>query len=168
MRLLAAAGAALLAAAVLGVLGWGLRHPAVAAGARAGAAAPDVTVQLLDGSALTLDSYRGSPVVVNFWATWCADCKREAAVLAAGARSHPEARFLGLIYQDTPSAARAYQAGSGAYPYPVGYSDIAGKSFGVEGNPETYFVDARGVVRAIAVGPLSATDLEHDLEAAEA
>lgn len=168
MRLFAAGGASLLAAVVLAVLAWGLLHPAVQAGARAGAAAPDVTVELLDGSSLTLASYRGSPVVVNFWASWCADCKREAGVLSAAARAHPEARFLGLVYQDTPSAARAYQATAAAYPYPVGYSDVAGRSFGVEGNPETYFIDARGVVRAIAVGPLTAASFERDLQAAEA
>jgi cytochrome c biogenesis protein CcmG/thiol:disulfide interchange protein DsbE len=168
VRLLALSGATGLAAAVLGVLGWGLLHPAVQAGARSGAAAPNVTVELLDGSSLTLASYRGSPVVVNFWATWCADCKREAGVLAAAAREHPEARFLGLVYEDTPSAARAYQATPAAYPYPVGYSDVAGRSFAVEGNPETYFIDARGVVRAIALGPLTASALERDLQAAEA
>lgn len=160
-------GAVALAVAVLGVLGWGLAHPAVQAGARTGAAAPDVTVQLLDGSALTLDAYRGRPVVVNFWATWCADCRREAPALAAAARAHPEARFLGLVYQDTPSAARAYQSGTGAYPYPVGYSDLAGKAFGVQGNPETFFLDARGVVRAVAIGAVDGATLSRDLALAE-
>jgi cytochrome c biogenesis protein CcmG/thiol:disulfide interchange protein DsbE len=168
MRLFAGGGAATLAVAVLGVLGWGLAHPALPAGARTGAAAPNVTVELLDGSSLTLDAYRGSPVVVNFWATWCADCRREAAALSDAARSHPDVRFLGLLYQDTAGAAREYQATGAAYPYPVGYSDVAGKAFAVEGNPETYFLDRQGVVRAIAIGPVTAAALERDLQAAAA
>ena len=167
MRLIGASGAVALVVALLGVLGWGLAHPAAQAGATTGSAAPDITVELLDGSSLTLAAYHGSPVVVNFWATWCADCKREAPALAAAARANPGVRFLGVVYQDTPSAARSYQASSAAYPYPIGFSDMAGKSFGVEANPETFFVDARGVVRAVAIGPLTAGALAHDLQVAE-
>ncbi|HEX6489565.1 MAG TPA: redoxin domain-containing protein [Candidatus Dormibacteraeota bacterium] len=163
MKLFAALGATLVAAAVLGVLGWGLAHPPAAPVARIGSAAPSVTFELLDGGSVSLAAYRGRPVVVNFWATWCADCKKEAPALAAAAGTRPDVAFLGLLYQDSLSAARAYASVAGPYAYPIGYSEDAGTAFGVQSNPETYFLDARGVVRAIAIGPMTQGQLATDL-----
>jgi cytochrome c biogenesis protein CcmG/thiol:disulfide interchange protein DsbE len=155
--------ATLLAAALLSVLGWGLTHAPKPAAVRLGGAAPDITVELLDGSSTHLAALRGEPLVVNFWATWCADCAREAGALTAAARAHEDIRFLGVLYQDTASAGRSYQSGANAYPYPIGWSDGAGTAFGVQANPETFFIDARGVVRAIAIGPLTQQQLAADL-----
>ena len=153
----------MLAAGLLSVLGWGLTHAPRAVTPRVGGAAPDITVELLDGSSTHVAAFRGAPLVVNFWATWCADCKREAGVLTAAARSHGDVRFLGVLYQDTATAARSYQAGESAYPYPVGWSDGAGAAFGVQANPETFVIDARGTVRAIAIGPMTRQQLDDDL-----
>ena len=168
MRLFSGVLATVLAAGLLSVLGWGLTHAPRAATPRVGGAAPDITVELLDGSSTHVAAFRGQPLVVNFWATWCADCKREAGALTAAAQSHGGVRFLGVLYQDTASAARTYQAGANAYPYPVGWSDGAGAAFGVQANPETFFIDARGTVRAIAVGPLTQQQLNDDLAKAAA
>ena len=166
MRLFSGALASGLTIALLSVLGWGLAHTARPPAVRVGAVAPDLTVELLDGTSTSLSSLRGQPLVLNFWATWCADCKREAAALAESARSHGGVHFLGVLYQDTPAAGHDYQAGPDAYPYPVGWSDGSGSAFGVQANPETFFLDARGVVRAIAVGPLTPQQLAADLERA--
>jgi len=167
MRLFSAVGATILAAGLLSVLGWGLSHPSSASTVRVGASAPAMTLELLDGSSLSLAAYHGRPVVVNFWATWCADCRKEAPALTSTARARQDVAFLGVLYQDDPGAARSYQAGATAYPYPVGWSDGSGKAFGVQANPETFFIDPRGVVRAIAIGPLTQAQLNADLGKAE-
>ena len=164
MRLFSGLIATVLAVGLLGVLGWGLTHTAKPPALHVGAAAPDLTVELLDGSSTHLGALRGEPLVLNFWATWCADCKREAGTLAAAARDNGQVRFLGVLYQDTPAAARTYQAGANPYPYPIGWSDGAGSAFGVQANPETFFIDARGVVRAIVIGPMTQDQLAADLE----
>lgn len=174
MRLFAALSAAVLAAGLLGVLGWGLAR-AQTQGVRVGSPAPDLTVALLDGSPLSLSAYRGHPAVVNFWATWCADCTKEAPALSAAAKAHAGVRFLGVLYKDNPEAARAYQASSLGYPYAVGYAPAGSDRFGVSGNivnlgqfaigalPETVFLDARGIVRVIEIGPLTRAQLNADL-----
>jgi cytochrome c biogenesis protein CcmG, thiol:disulfide interchange protein DsbE len=157
VRLFSGVLATVLAAGLLSVLGWGLTHTARPPSLRVGAAAPDITLELLDGRSTHLAALRGEALVLNFWATWCADCRREAGVLAQAAHDDAGVRFLGVLYQDTPSAARSYQAG--ASPYPIGWSDGAGSAFGVQANPETFFIDARGIVRAIAIGPLTQQQL---------
>jgi cytochrome c biogenesis protein CcmG/thiol:disulfide interchange protein DsbE len=163
LRLFSGVIAMLLAAGLLSVLGWGLTHTARPRPVRVGAAAPDLTLELLDGSSTDLAALRGRPLVVNFWATWCADCRRESATLIHAAQADPGVRFLGVLYQDTPAAARSYQAGSDPYPYAIGWSEGAGTAFGVQADPETFFLDARGVVRAIAIGPLTQQQLAADL-----
>ena len=114
MRVFSGVIATVLAAGLLTVLGWGLTHTAKPNALRVGAAAPDLTVELLDGSSTHVAALRGAPLVVNFWATWCADCTRESATLAAAARSNPGVRFLGVLYQDTAAAGRTYQSRPGA------------------------------------------------------
>ena len=148
--------AAALAAAVLAVLGWGLAHPQ--ASALSGRPAT-VTIELLDGSSLDLAAYRGRPVVVNFWASWCADCHREQGALEAASRSHPEVAFVGILYGDTPAAARSYESATHAYGYPLGYSDGAARAFGAEAVPTTFFLDRSGLVMGEVAGPVSAARL---------
>lgn len=131
----------ILVVVLLGGLGWGLIHPAnKPVTSLVGQAAPELTTQTLDGRKLNLADLRGSPVVVNFWASWCVPCKQEAPVLSAAAlRYSGRVYFIGVDIQDTEAAARAYQAEVQS-PYPVG-SAIRGsyRNWGVTAPPETFF-----------------------------
>jgi cytochrome c biogenesis protein CcmG/thiol:disulfide interchange protein DsbE len=153
----AAWGAAAAAAAVLvAALAWGLAHPANRpANAVLGQPAPEVVVQALDGSGASLSGLRGQPVVLNFWASWCAPCRQEEGALKAAAqRWSGRVAFLGVDFRDSVDAARATQERVG-YPYPVGPSATEVPSaYGVTAPPETFFIDARGIVVARFVGPL--------------
>jgi cytochrome c biogenesis protein CcmG/thiol:disulfide interchange protein DsbE len=115
------AAAALAAAVVVAALGWGLAHPAnPGAGEVLGRPAPDILVQNLDGAPASLASLRGRPVVLNFWASWCAPCRQEEQPLKdAAARWSGRVAFLGVDFRDSPDAARATQERV-RYPYPVG------------------------------------------------
>ena len=124
----------------------------------------EVSPALADGR-VSLAELRGTPVVLNFWASWCIPCKEEAPYLAAAAeRYRDEIAFLGLDIQDFVQDARRFLAKLDV-PYPSvrdpgndSYTD-----YGLTGVPETYYIDARGRIVAHTTGALSRAALERDV-----
>jgi cytochrome c biogenesis protein CcmG, thiol:disulfide interchange protein DsbE len=151
-----------IAGVLLGTLGWGLINPTgPSPSALIGKVVPSINIASLDGSELKVPNPQGTPMVVNFWASWCVPCKQEAPVLNAAARDYAgRVQFVGVDIQDSDSAARAYQAEVQS-PYPVGPS-ISGSylHWGVTAPPETFFVDAQGIVKSKIVGPVDRQRLE--------
>jgi len=147
---------------LLASLGWGLLHAAQQQPRSVvGSQIPDLTIRSLDGDLVSLRGLKGTPLVVNFWASWCVPCRQEAPVLAAAAqRMAGKAQFVGVDMQDTDSAARAYEAEIRS-PYPVGPA-IHGsyRDFGVTAPPETFFVDRYGIVQSRIIGPVDAQRME--------
>ena len=115
-----------------------------------------------DGSAATLSDYAGSPVVVNFWASWCPSCVAElgAALQPAYEAVGEDVAFLGVNIQDERAAALAMVEETGVLfdlvVDPVGDLYLA---FGAIGMPFTALVDADGRVVARHNGPLTDTQL---------
>jgi cytochrome c biogenesis protein CcmG, thiol:disulfide interchange protein DsbE len=119
-----------------------------------GAGAATLTGETLAGDSFDLAEYRGKPVVINFFASWCGPCNAEAADLAAFAREHPDVAFVGVdTFDDDLGDGKAFVAKYGL-DYPMVYdpdATIAG-GWGVEGIPTTVFLDAGGVERERIVG----------------
>ncbi len=138
-----------------------------------GRPAPRATLPMLDGGGqVSLEALRGQVVVVNFWASWCAPCRAEHPDLVAAAAAYRGAgvRFVGVVYQDTPQAARRFleELGRGRdYLYVTDPGSRAAIDFGVFGIPETFFIDRRGTVVAKITGkssfPLLADTLDQVL-----
>jgi cytochrome c biogenesis protein CcmG/thiol:disulfide interchange protein DsbE len=145
-------------------LGWLLfagfgRDPREIASPLIGRPAPEWSLTTLDGEALGTDDLAGRPYVVNFWASWCVPaCVEEHPVLAAAHATYgEEVAIIGVLYQDDPADAESFLARYGDAGY-VHVDDESGRlaiDFGVTGPPETFFVDADGVVRDKQFGPLT-------------
>lgn len=119
---------------------------------------------LADGR-ISLAELQGTPLVLNFWASWCKPCKEEAPYLAASARAHrDDVAFLGLDIQDFTSDARRFLDGLDV-PYSSvrdGSPDTYG-AYGLTGVPETYYIDERGRIVAHSVGAVSRVELERNV-----
>lgn len=124
--------------------------------------APDFRVQQLNGAgALTLSDLRGTPVLLNFWASWCVACRDEAAILQEAHLLHEVAqnrlRVIGVAIQDTPEKALAFAERFGK-TYFLALDDEAGTiglDYGLYGVPETFFIDAEGTIHFKQVGAVT-------------
>ena len=111
-----------------------------------------------EGSVLTTAALRGRPHLVNFWASWCPPCLQEHPMLLEISRRGVS--IVGISYKDDDIAARAWLARHGN-PFSVVAADRdgrAGLDWGVYGAPETYVVDAQGVIRYKHIGPVTPDD----------
>ncbi len=150
-------GAALVVPLVV-FLGLGFRaDPHEIASPLLGKPAPELRLADLEGHTIDLAELAGRPVVVNFWSTWCPPCIAEHGVLLDGARRYGErVRFLGVVYQDDPDLIRDFVAQRGAWgPSLLDPGSEVAIRYGVYGPPETFFIDAQGVIRRKVIGPVA-------------
>ncbi|MDQ3680612.1 MAG: TlpA family protein disulfide reductase, partial [Actinomycetota bacterium] len=131
-------------------------------------AAPDFSLPDLrrPEGRVELAAYRGRPVVLNFWASWCVPCGREMPTFQAVSQQvGPRVAFVGVNHQDGRSAALRLLADTGV-THPAGY-DPDGKvaaSFSLVGMPTTVFISSTGQVLATRTGEMSRTQLEKAIE----
>jgi thiol-disulfide isomerase/thioredoxin len=108
--------------------------------------APDFTLTALDGSKVTLSSFRGKPVVIDFWGTWCPPCRLAVPELVKlyGEFSPKGVVFLGVALNDNPDSLAKFQKDN-AVPYPILLgTDQAAKDFKVTGIPMLVLLDKAG------------------------
>ncbi len=126
------------------------------AGPRVGATAPDFTLTTLDGGTLTLDQFRGKPVFLNFWTTWCPACREEMPYIQELLADQESYGFVVLTVDlaESPATVRGFMEKE-SYTFPVGLdtSGQVGNMYNVTGLPTTYLIDSQGVIRRVKVGP---------------
>jgi len=128
---------------------------------------PDIVLaNLVGGGRTPLRAVVKGPALVNFYASWCAPCAQESPTLMA--LKFEGVRIIGIAYKDTPEATTGFLSRLGD-PFAAKLEDpdgAAGIEFGVTGVPETYAVDARGIIRAKRALPIDTADAEALLAAA--
>jgi peroxiredoxin len=136
--------------------------------AQQGAPAPDFTLKRLAGEDASLSQFRGKPVLVNFWATWCKPCRTEMPEIISAYRAHRgdglEVLAVNLTDQENLKDVRKFVAALDL-PFSV-LLDRKGtvwKLYGLRGVPTSVFIDSAGIVRLINPGPVSHSGLERGL-----
>lgn len=130
-----------------------------------GKPAPAFELPLLEpeGQRLTPAAFAGRPVLVNFFASWCAGCITEHPMLMEIARQGVE--IIGMDYKDEPADARRWLARHGN-PYrqiAIDRAGQAGLDWGVYGVPETYVLGADGTILFKQIGPVTPQAWERDI-----
>lgn len=133
-----------------------------------GKPAPDFTLRRLDtGAPVKLSDLKGKPIVLNFWASWCGPCKMEHPVVSMAARRWgQEFQFFGVVFEDTEENARVFASTSDpSFPQLVDERSRMAVDYGVTGVPETYFIDAQGIIRDKVAYPIDPRTMAEKLAA---
>ncbi len=111
----------------------------------------------------------GKPTVVNFFASWCQPCLAEHPLLMEMALNN-QIQVFGIAWNDNSEAIQAWIAKHGNPFFLVGIDNesIAGIEWGIAGIPETFFLDKKGNVQFVHIGPLSRETMQNGLQAIKA
>lgn len=167
------------AAPLIALFAWGLtRDPNEIISPLPGRPAPEFTLGVFApgegeltrpvGDTMALAGMRGKVVVLNFWASWCLACRDEHADLSLAARRYAgqPVQFVGVLYNDVPSAGLQWisQMGGQAYPSVLDPGARTAIDFGLYGVPETFVIDGNGQVAYKHTGPVSAALLARKID----
>ncbi len=120
---------------------------------------PDITLAAVDGTPTKLSSFSGRPLMVNFWATWCAPCRREIPLLnkVRAQRKAQNAEIVGVAVDFRDDVLKFVKKVPINYPLLIGEEDglAAAEAFGMGmAFPFSVFADSRGRILTIKVGEL--------------
>ncbi len=131
---------------------------------RVGSAAPNFSLSDTGGKGVSLSSFRGHPVIVNFWATWCPPCRAEMPAINAVAKANPNVVVLAVDMLEGPALVQMYLK-----DIPLGFAPLldpegrVGGLYKVSSLPSSFFVGPDGTIRAINVGPMDQPTIEANL-----
>jgi cytochrome c biogenesis protein CcmG/thiol:disulfide interchange protein DsbE len=143
------------------------RDPSAVRPVLLGRTAPDFTARTLDGSSsVRLSGLRGQVVVLNFWASWCPECVVEHPALATAWERYRDhgVVVIGMSFNDAAATAESFASRLGMdYPVLVDPGDRTALAYGVTGPPETFLIDASGVIAGKWVGPVQYGVLSNEI-----
>jgi cytochrome c biogenesis protein CcmG, thiol:disulfide interchange protein DsbE len=135
-----------------------------ASGVSIGQSAPSFTLEAYSGETIETESARGKIVVINFWSSWCTTCDEEAQMLQTVWSDFQESGrqdvvFLGVAYMDTePNSLAFLETYKVTYPNGPDLRGEISKRYQVSSVPETFVLDADGILRVIKIGPFTAIE----------
>lgn len=147
--------------AVVAVVAWGVTRPAPSAprGSAApltGHRAPDFTLPDVAGRRVSLSDGRGKVAMVNFWATWCVPCRTEMPLISRLSRTYRRVLFVAAVDKEEPASAvdgfvRQYHLALAPLLDSDGSISLR---YHVQVQPTTFWLDGRGIIRAIHYGAM--------------
>lgn len=156
---------------ILALLGWGLLN-SNATRPEVGQTAPEFRAEFFDGyewgerTSADLSDMRGQVVVLNFWASWCVECRYEADLIEQTWRQYADQGvvFLGVAYADVEPNSIAYmQEFNITYPNAPDLGTDIADMYEITGVPETFIIDQTGEIVDVVIGPLSESKLHGTL-----
>lgn len=128
--------------------------------------APDFTLNQLNGAPLALSAFKGKPMLINFWATWCPPCRSELPALETAYQKYQDkVAFIAVDVKEDPATVAAMVQELGlSFPIVLDIDGQIGNGlYEIRGIPTSVFVDANGIISARHVGPLDETTIENYL-----
>ena len=132
--------------------------------------APDFTMTDADGATLTLADFKGKPVLLNFWASWCGPCQSEMPDIQTAWKEHgTDVEFVIVnmtgMNGETEQSAKAFLAEAG-YTFPCYFdaNNSAATAFGVSSIPQTYLINAEGNIIGAYMGAMDASVLAQGID----
>ena len=137
---------------------------------RSGFLAPDFTLQTSDGSAISLSSLRGQPVLLNVWASWCGPCRAEMPAMQRIYQDYKD-KGLNILAVNSSTQDQIDQALSfvrtNNLTFPILFDEQGDVThrYNVQALPTTFFIDANGIIREVVIGgPMSEAALRVRVE----
>ncbi len=132
-----------------------------------GTVAPEFTLPQLDGGQISLSQLRGRPVLVNFWATWCAPCRSEMPALQRVAAQYAGSGLvvIGINQLEDEATVQEFVREFGlTFPIALDRDGVTSRAWRVYGIPQTYLVDRDGTIRKAWVGPVTEQSVTRALD----
>jgi cytochrome c biogenesis protein CcmG/thiol:disulfide interchange protein DsbE len=136
-----------------------------------GTAAIAFDLKSLDGNSIGLASFRGKPLMMNFFASWCDPCREEMPLIneLAGKAGKDGYAVLGIAVEDTRAAIMQYaQEAKLVFPIALDLNSTVKRAYRIFGPPATFFVDGQGTIRDVVIGPITSERAREGLKKAGA
>ena len=160
----------LLVVGLIIMLGWAVanhwlsREQALEAdiGLDMGDLAPDFALETMHGEMIRLSDYRGTPILLNFWATWCPPCREEMPDME---RLHQETgmKVIAVNLTATENSLQAIDDFATSYqltfPMPLDKKNLVAEQYQILPIPTTYIIDSQGIIQLYVFGPLQYEDM---------
>jgi cytochrome c biogenesis protein CcmG, thiol:disulfide interchange protein DsbE len=136
-----------------------------------GVGAPAIAFDLrsVDGNSVGLASFRGKPLMMNFFASWCDPCREEMPLIneLAGKAGKDGYAVLGIAVEDTRAAIMQYvEEAKLVFPIALDLNSTVKRAYRIFGPPATFFIDSQGTIRDVVIGPVTAERAREGLKKA--